>query len=168
MTMLYRHFDKRRRLLYVGISADALKRAAEHGHKPWGHLIARITVEHFETRALAEAAEKAAILAEAPIHNIVHVPQRRLPLEAAAKRPLELRIGPQNGRAPRVPRAPVVVELDLVGHLAEVERSILERALRLHGGNRTQAGREIGLSLRQMRYRMQARGVSAKRPRAAS
>ena len=43
---------------------------------------------------------------------------------------------------------------DLAAYLDEVERAILVRALRQHGFNRTAAGAGLGLSLRQMRYRM--------------
>jgi len=48
---------------------------------------------------------------------------------------------------------------DLVAHLDEVERDILERALQRHRYNRTAAGASLGLSLRQMRYRMARLGV---------
>jgi len=43
---------------------------------------------------------------------------------------------------------------DLEGYLDEVERDILVRALERHRYNRTAAGASLGLSLRQMRYRM--------------
>ena len=43
---------------------------------------------------------------------------------------------------------------DLARHLDEVERDILVRALERHRFNRTAAGASLGLSLRQMRYRM--------------
>ena len=148
--MLYRHFDKNRRLLYVGISEDALKRAAAHGVKPWGHLIAKITVEHLPDRATAEAAEKAAIIAECPRFNVVHSRQRPL-LPPASRKP-----------SPAV--VDVKVELDLVKHLADVERAVLVEALRVYGGNRTMAARRIGLNLRQMRYRMEQLGVAVEKP----
>ena len=48
---------------------------------------------------------------------------------------------------------------DLVAHLDEVERDILARALERHRFNRTAAGASLGLSLRQMRYRMARLGV---------
>jgi two-component system, NtrC family, response regulator PilR len=44
--------------------------------------------------------------------------------------------------------------VDLARHLDDVERDILVRALARHRGNRTAAGASLGLSLRQMRYRM--------------
>jgi two-component system response regulator PilR (NtrC family) len=43
---------------------------------------------------------------------------------------------------------------DLARYLDEVERDILIRALEHHRYNRTAAGISLGLSLRQMRYRM--------------
>jgi two-component system response regulator PilR (NtrC family) len=43
---------------------------------------------------------------------------------------------------------------DLAAYLDEVERDILVRALERHRFNRTAAGASLGLSLRQMRYRM--------------
>ena len=43
---------------------------------------------------------------------------------------------------------------DLAAYLDNVEREILVRALELHRFNRTAAGAGLGLSLRQMRYRM--------------
>jgi two-component system response regulator PilR (NtrC family) len=49
---------------------------------------------------------------------------------------------------------------DLEGHLDAVERDILVRALERHRFNRTAAGASLGLSLRQMRYRMARLGVN--------
>ncbi|MFT3819332.1 MAG: sigma-54 dependent transcriptional regulator [Rubrivivax sp.] len=48
---------------------------------------------------------------------------------------------------------------DLAAHLDQVEREILERALERHRYNRTAAGASLGLSLRQMRYRMARLGI---------
>jgi two-component system response regulator PilR (NtrC family) len=49
---------------------------------------------------------------------------------------------------------------DLAAHLDEVERDILVRALARHRFNRTAAGASLGLTLRQMRYRMARLGVN--------
>jgi two-component system response regulator PilR (NtrC family) len=49
---------------------------------------------------------------------------------------------------------------DLAVHLDDVERAILVRALQAHGYNRTAAGARMGLSLRQMRYRMARLGIT--------
>ena len=50
---------------------------------------------------------------------------------------------------------------DLAAYLDEVERDILVRALERHRYNRTAAGASMGLSLRQMRYRMARLGVGS-------
>ena len=50
---------------------------------------------------------------------------------------------------------------DLVAHLDAVERDILLRSLALHRFNRTAAGSSLGLSLRQMRYRMARLSIQA-------
>ncbi len=48
---------------------------------------------------------------------------------------------------------------DLAAYLDAVERRVLERALSSHRNNRTAAGHRLGLSLRQMRYRMARLGI---------
>jgi two-component system response regulator PilR (NtrC family) len=49
---------------------------------------------------------------------------------------------------------PAALPADLAAHLDGVERDILVRALERHHFNRTAAGASLGLTLRQMRYRM--------------
>ena len=61
------------------------------------------------------------------------------------------------GVASELPSLPA----DLATFLDGVERDILERALEKHRYNRTAAGASLGLSLRQMRYRMARLGVGA-------
>jgi two-component system, NtrC family, response regulator PilR len=56
--------------------------------------------------------------------------------------------------------APGELPSDLVAYLDQVERDILVRALEQHRFNRTAAGASLGLSLRQMRYRMARLGVN--------
>ena len=62
----------------------------------------------------------------------------------------------------RPPMLPVEEPLpnDLAEYLDEVERDILVRALEQHRFNRTAAGVSLGLSLRQIRYRMARLGVN--------
>lgn len=48
---------------------------------------------------------------------------------------------------------------DLAAYLDAVEREVLERALERHRYNRTAAGAAMGLTLRQMRYRMARLGI---------
>ncbi|MDX9844514.1 MAG: sigma-54 dependent transcriptional regulator [Aquabacterium sp.] len=62
--------------------------------------------------------------------------------------------------APAAPTAePEPLPSDLATHLDHIERDILVRALEKHRYNRTAAGASLGLSLRQMRYRMARLGV---------
>ncbi len=73
------------------------------------------------------------------------------------------------GELDRVPTAPPATDpattaplpSDLAAYLDAVEREILERALDRHRYNRTAAGASLGLSLRQMRYRMARLGIGA-------
>jgi two-component system, NtrC family, response regulator PilR len=64
--------------------------------------------------------------------------------------------------APEAAPAPdMALPTDLQAHLDGIERDILLRALERHRFNRTAAGASLGLSLRQMRYRMARLGVDA-------
>ena len=75
--------------------------------------------------------------------------EAQLPLVQLDRSPL--------GVASELPSLPA----DLATFLDGVERDILERALEKHRYNRTAAGASLGLSLRQMRYRMARLGVGA-------
>ena len=60
-------------LLYVGITKDFGQRWKQHGaSKPWWLQVERQTVDWYNTRAEALAAEEAAIKAERPRFNIAH------------------------------------------------------------------------------------------------
>ena len=61
--------------------------------------------------------------------------------------------------APPATFCPAPLPSDLASHLDQIERDILVRALEKHRLNRTAAGASLGLSLRQMRYRMARLGV---------
>jgi hypothetical protein len=70
-TELYRHFDKRGNLLYVGISLTTVKRLGEHRTgSAWFRKVATITIQHFRTRKAALEAERIAIQTENPIYNV--------------------------------------------------------------------------------------------------
>lgn len=70
---LYRHYDAQDRLLYVGISLSAVARLTQHKSVAhWSSDIVRLTIETFPTRELALEAERAAIEAEKPLHNVAH------------------------------------------------------------------------------------------------
>jgi two-component system response regulator PilR (NtrC family) len=57
------------------------------------------------------------------------------------------------------PPAPAPLPSNLAAYLDDMERDVLERALERYRYNRTAAGASLGLSLRQMRYRMARLGV---------
>ncbi len=80
--------------------------------------------------------------------------------EATAPMALETAPLPMS-TSPVSPAADVVLPRDLQTHLDEVERDILLRALEKHRYNRTAAGASLGLSLRQMRYRMARLGIDS-------
>lgn len=70
-THLYRHFDARGNLLYVGISLSAVSRLGEHkAVSHWFDEIATVTVQPYPTREAALEAERLAIANENPAHNI--------------------------------------------------------------------------------------------------
>lgn len=70
MPEVYRHYDKRSRLLYVGSSLSTICRLNSHRFvSRWFKKIAYITIERFETLQLALDAEREAIRSEKPLHN---------------------------------------------------------------------------------------------------
>ncbi len=80
--------------------------------------------------------------------------------EVGTQRPAQPAAGePLSPAEPAAAAGAVALPADLAHYLDEVERSILERALERHRFNRTAAGASLGLSLRQMRYRMARLGV---------
>ncbi|MFF0409153.1 hypothetical protein ACFYUY_01790 [Kitasatospora sp. NPDC004745] len=69
-TALYRFFDARKRLLYVGVSGQLRERWPKHRRKaPWWSEADFVSVEHWSTEVDALAAERAAIAAEQPLFN---------------------------------------------------------------------------------------------------
>jgi len=73
MVSLYRHYDYNSKLLYVGISLNALNRLNQHeNNSEWYYQISRVEIEHYATLADALKAEKAAITNELPIYNTTH------------------------------------------------------------------------------------------------
>lgn len=72
-TDLYRFFDDREDLIYVGISGHGLRRMLQHRERqPWFDEVAQIRIEKFKTRRGAEREEKRLIMLCQPRHNIVH------------------------------------------------------------------------------------------------
>lgn len=69
---LYRHFDAQGRLLYVGISKNALARMEGHAGSAWYAQIATVTIEHYNSRDSARRAEQEAITSERPAYNKIN------------------------------------------------------------------------------------------------
>jgi predicted GIY-YIG superfamily endonuclease len=73
LTTLYRYFDAGKRLLYVGISNNAVQRLAQHlRDAKWARAIASVEMEHFSTRRQAIYEEVRAIETEKPLWNVLH------------------------------------------------------------------------------------------------
>jgi excisionase family DNA binding protein len=72
-TKLYRHFDQNKKLLYVGISLNAVARLSGHrSTSSWFENIATVKIETFPNREAALMAERLAILKEKPLYNRHH------------------------------------------------------------------------------------------------
>jgi predicted GIY-YIG superfamily endonuclease len=71
-TVLYRVFDTEGALIYAGISLQFFARLQQHkNYSPWFEKMSSVTVERFETRGEAIAAEAKAIAEENPKMNIM-------------------------------------------------------------------------------------------------
>lgn len=69
-TCVYRAYDADERLLYVGISMNLDGRLSKHRSSAWWPLVEEITIQWFDGREAAKAAEREAILNESPIYNL--------------------------------------------------------------------------------------------------
>ena len=77
-TALYRLYDIDDRLLYIGIAVDPETRMRVHSReKTWWPLVAQRSIEWFTDRPAAEVAERVAIVAEKPVHNVSHSTTRQ-------------------------------------------------------------------------------------------
>jgi hypothetical protein len=86
VTTLYRFYNTADELLYVGISEKGPERWKAHRKdKPWWTDVARTTTEHYDTRTEALDAERAAIIAEKPKHNVVHNRAVKVPIPRGQK-----------------------------------------------------------------------------------
>jgi hypothetical protein len=75
---LYRAYDDRDRLLYVGISDGEFIRLAQHAASaPWTVYAVKITLERYALRSVAEGAERKAIATEDPVWNYQGRPTAR-------------------------------------------------------------------------------------------
>jgi predicted GIY-YIG superfamily endonuclease len=70
-TTLYRFYASDGTLLYIGVAGNPGRRFEQHrGEKPWWGDVARVRLEHLESREAALEAESKAIKAEHPRYNI--------------------------------------------------------------------------------------------------
>lgn len=68
--VLYRCFDAADRLLYIGVTSGMAARFRQHGKdSEWWGDVERVETVSFPQRHLAFDAERAAIVAEQPLHN---------------------------------------------------------------------------------------------------
>lgn len=80
-TAVYRCFDAVDDLLYVGMTANPDRRFAAHArYSEWWPLTARTSIEWFDSRDAAGAAEKTAIKTERPRYNGTHATSPMLAL----------------------------------------------------------------------------------------
>ena len=105
---LYRYFDADGKLLYIGISLCAFRRAVEHSQSGWWNDVRRMERTPLGlTRKEAEQVERRAILAEKPLHNIA----RHLPKEKES-RPRSHRLTPFDVASPLLPRRESNLRMD--------------------------------------------------------
>lgn len=70
LQFVYRLFDKDGKLLYVGVTANLVKRKMQHARvQSWWSEVVRTSVQCFDNREAAEYAEAEAIASEHPLHN---------------------------------------------------------------------------------------------------
>lgn len=82
---VYRIRDTSGDLLYVGVSAAAMKRLTEHARsQPWWRDAAHVDLEHFDSRFEAMVAEARAIRDEHPRHNEIFPPTPVRPWQVGA------------------------------------------------------------------------------------
>lgn len=113
----------------------------------------------FRALALAGRPELTASDLDEALLDVVPV----VPVDAEKPRAVTVSSDPQSVTLEDVERLALALRLDdrltLEGVLNQFEKSILQQALTRHYFNRTAAGASLGLSLRQMRYRMARLGI---------
>ncbi len=72
-TAVYRLYEASDALLYVGVSSNFGRRWKQHAAaQPWWPDVQRLTVDWYPDRPSALSAERVAIKAEVPAHNVMH------------------------------------------------------------------------------------------------
>jgi hypothetical protein len=108
-TALYRIYDAKTRLLYVGISEDPVVRLRTHrASAGWSYLARSWSREWFTTRGLAMSAEFRAVEGEGPLFNGDFADCfQGSAIDARAAIPAHLEREPLNWRRPSRGRAPI-------------------------------------------------------------
>ncbi|MCA1790564.1 MAG: sigma-54 dependent transcriptional regulator [Thioalkalivibrio sp.] len=103
----------------------------------------RLCGYHFpgNVRELENILERAAVMVDGPVIDT------------------DTLVFPERNRNTDPASMPATTSVGLDDHLAEQERRALEAALEQAAGNRTAAARTLGLSFRQMRYRLKKLGI---------
>jgi two-component system, NtrC family, response regulator PilR len=130
------------------LSAEVLRRLSEHPL-------------HGNVRELENLLHRAVALSDGDMLHLDLVDSAAAPFEQAvveAAAPAYLESPAPKATAPA--KAQPTVPTDLQGYLDQQEREILVRVLQETGFNRTAAAARLGLSLRQMRYRIARLGIS--------
>lgn len=138
-TAVYRLFDERGIILYIGVTDHPKRRWGTHAStKEWWPQVHTKKLVWFESRDEALAAERAAIFDEEPVHNVRHMltsDQKRLLDEAvqAAGRARESRAVVERIKARILDHAHEMrragfTDLDICQHL-RLSRSTLNRKL---------------------------------------
>lgn len=71
--VVYRFFNSRGQLLYVGVTKNLGARCSNHCTKPWWPEVAFVSIDNmFKSRKQAEFFEKQAIEREHPVYNCMH------------------------------------------------------------------------------------------------
>jgi two-component system response regulator PilR (NtrC family) len=116
-------------------------------------------LENLLHRAVALAGNDSITLADLDLPESAFSDSTRQELELAVSERSFAHVDHRGGGETAPMHAVAPLPNDLASYLDGVERDILVRALERHRFNRTAAGASLGLSLRQMRYRMARLGV---------
>lgn len=124
---MYRIFGEADELLYIGMTNSPGIRW--NGHQlvqPWWDELRSLTVEWRDSRPEADAAEKAAVLAEQPKYNVTYL--KPAGHRARERRPLEA-IPVEHGKAELDPRPDDenLLTLDEVGEMTRMGPTVLRR-----------------------------------------
>ncbi|MDM0076091.1 sigma-54 dependent transcriptional regulator [Variovorax sp. J2P1-59] len=131
------------------LSVDVLQRLSEHPLRG-------------NVRELENLLHRAVALSDGDMLHLDFVDSAVMPAEPVLAEPVVLPdTGPATATAPPLPaRQTSAMPSDLQGYLDQQERQILIRALQETGFNRTAAAARLGLSLRQIRYRIARLGIA--------